>query len=89
LPDPRVAHGFPHLRHAAELEARPSSGLGLTHAGRDHVLDAAIDVIPQFAIEVPLQPVALPTKEIQQLVGHGSLSLVNEASTFFASTFDT
>ena len=71
---PRVPHGFLHLGHAAELDARLSSGLGLAQAGLDPVLDAALHVIPQFAIEVPFQPVTPPTEEIQE-PGHGSRSL--------------
>ena len=71
-PDPRVPHGFLHLGHAAELEARLSPGLGLAQSGLDQVLDAAVHVIPQFAIEVLFQPVAPPTEEIEE-PGHGSM----------------
>ena len=33
----------------------------------DQVLDTAIHVIPQFAIEIPFQPVAPAAEEIEQL----------------------
>ena len=65
-PDPRVPHGFLHLGHAAELEARLSPGFGLAQSVLDQVLDAAVHVIPQFAIEVPFQPVAPPPEEIEE-----------------------
>jgi hypothetical protein len=65
-PDPRVPHFFAHLGHAAELEARLSSRLGLAQSGLQQVFDAAVQVIAQFAIEVPFQPIALPTEVIEE-----------------------
>ena len=76
-PYPRVPHGFLHLGHAAELEARLSSGLGFAQSVLDHVFDAAVHVIPQFAIEIPFQPVAPPTEKIEE-PGHGLCSLVED-----------
>ena len=43
----------------------------------DQVVDAAVHVIPQFAIEVPFQPVASPTEEIEK-PRHGLCALVED-----------
>jgi hypothetical protein len=69
-PYPRVSHGFLHLRHAAELEAGLSPRLGLAPSLLDQVRDAAVHVIAQLAIEVPFQPIAPSTEQIEK-PGHG------------------
>ena len=76
-PDPRVPHGFLDLRHAAELDARLSPGFGLAQAVLDQVVDAAVHVIPQLAIEIPFQPVASPAEEIEE-PRHGLCPLVED-----------
>ena len=42
-------------------------GFRLAESVLDQILDTAIDVIPQFAIEIPFQPVAPAAEEIEQL----------------------
>ena len=42
-------------------------GLPARRVRPDQVLDTAIDVIPQFAIEILFQPVAPAAKEIEKL----------------------
>jgi hypothetical protein len=49
---------------------RFSSGLGLAEPALDQILDAALHVIAQFALEVSFKPIALPTEEINELL-HG------------------
>src|SRR5690606_8613962 len=65
-----VPDGVLYLGHAAELEARLPPGLGLAHATLHQIVDAAVRVIAQLAIEIPLQPIAPPAEQIEEPV-HG------------------
>ena len=76
-PDPRIPHLFLDLGHAAELDARLSPGFGFAQAVLHHVVDAAVQVVPQLAVEIPLQPVASPTEEIED-PRHGLFPLVED-----------
>ena len=44
-----------------------SPGFGLAQSVLDQVLDTAIHVVPQFAIEIPFQLVAPAAEEIEKL----------------------
>src|SRR5262249_20871970 len=73
---PRAAHFLFHLSNAAELERCFSLRLIFREAGPRQVIDASVDVVLQFAVEV-LFLTASPGKHLQDL-SHRSLTFVED-----------